>query len=173
MIKLATLFWLFLVSATGFAMFGVKYEVQALEDELTRTKRAVAAELHEIHVLDAEWAYLTQPETLEEMNRRHLSLAPIATTQLHATIDDIPIRPQPPPPSATLAIEGQLSESDPAVSPVLHASPAPPAVPIASEKSAQMSEIIKPLPAKAIAKPTPPHPPKTLEDLIAQVVSAR
>src|ERR1700682_3620172 len=61
MIRVGTLFWLVLVSASSFAMFGVKYQVQALEDELARTKRATAAEEHEIRVLDAEWAYLTRP----------------------------------------------------------------------------------------------------------------
>ena len=74
MIRLGTLFWLVLVSATGFAMFGVKYQVQALEDELARTKRATIAEEHEIRVLEAEWAYLTRPETLDAMNRHFLSL---------------------------------------------------------------------------------------------------
>ena len=38
MIRFGALFWLVLVSATGFAMFGVKYQVQALEDELARTR---------------------------------------------------------------------------------------------------------------------------------------
>ena len=85
MIRLGTLFWLVLVSATGFAMFGVKYQVQALEDDLARTNRATAAEQHELRVLEAEWAYLTRPATLEAMNRQFLSLSPIATKQLHAT----------------------------------------------------------------------------------------
>ncbi len=58
MIRLGTLFWLVLVSATGFAMFGVKYQVQVLEDELARTNRATATEEHELRVLEAEWAYL-------------------------------------------------------------------------------------------------------------------
>ena len=96
MIRLGTLFWLVLVSATGFAMFGVKYQVQALEDELARTNRATAAEEHELRVLEAEWAYLTRPETLEAMNRQFLSLGPIATKQLHTTAADIPLRPPPP-----------------------------------------------------------------------------
>src|SRR5437870_7340770 len=88
MIRLGTLFWLLLVSATGFAMFGVKYQVQALEDELSRMGRAAAAEEHEIRVLGAEWAYLTRPETLETMNRQFLALAPISTKQLHMTAAD-------------------------------------------------------------------------------------
>jgi hypothetical protein len=119
MIRVGTLFWLVLVSATGFAMFGVKYEVQALEDELARTRRATAAEEHEIRVLDAEWAYLTRPETLEAMNRRFLSLSPISTKQLHTTAADIPLRPAPPaPPPAAAPAE--------AVTIVAAAEPAPP-----------------------------------------------
>jgi len=66
---------------------------------------ATAAEEHEIRVLDAEWAYLTRPETLEGMNRQFLSLAPISTKQLHTTAADIPLRPVPsaPPPAAAPA----------------------------------------------------------------------
>src|SRR5271165_7069778 len=99
MIRLGTLFWLVLVSATGFAMFGVKYQVQALEDELARTNRTTATEEHELRVLEAEWAYLTRPETLDAMNRQFLSLGPIATKQLHMTAADIPLRPPPPAPA--------------------------------------------------------------------------
>jgi len=93
MIRLRSLFWLLLISATGFAMFGVKYQVQALEDQFARINRATAAEQHEIRVLDAEWAYLTRPETLDAMNRQFLSLAPISTKQLRTTVADIPMRP--------------------------------------------------------------------------------
>src|SRR5215469_1910942 len=98
MIRLRSLFWLLLVSATGFAMFGVKYQVQALEDQLARIDRAAAAEEHEIRVLDAEWAYLTRPQTLEAMNRQFLSLVPTSTKQLRTTVVDIPMRPLPPAP---------------------------------------------------------------------------
>ena len=118
MIRAATLFWLVLVSATGFAMFGVKYQVQALEDELARTKRATTAEEHEIRVLDAEWAYLTRPETLEALNRQFLSLGPISTKQLHATAIDIPLRPVPPAPPP-----------EPPSYPVLPQEPPPPPAP--------------------------------------------
>src|SRR5215510_8499994 len=75
---------------TGFAMFAVKYGVQSLEDELNRTKKATIAEEHAIRADEAEWAYLTRPETLDEMNRRHSSLGPIATKQRRIAISDIP-----------------------------------------------------------------------------------
>jgi hypothetical protein len=201
MIRLGTLFWLVLVSATGFAMFGVKYQVQALEDELARTNRGTAAEEHELRVLEAEWAYLTRPATLEAMNRQFLSLSPIATKQLHATATDIPLRPPPPEPPP-LQVEAPAvvaaAEPDPAAStapsapegvPVRAPEPAtqttaePPvmqsalrAMPALLEKPAA-PQLAKAVPAKAAAKPGPPASPprraKSLDDLIAQIMTSR
>lgn len=202
MIRLGTLFWLVLVSATGFAMFGVKYQVQALEDELARTNRATATEEHELRVLEAEWAYLTRPETLEAMNRQFLSLGPIATKQLHTTAADIPLRPPPaaePPPAEPAAVvaaaePGPATNAPPSAPegvPVRAPEPAtaqaaaePPvtqsalrAMPALLEKPAASPQLTKAVPLKTAAKPGPPaNPPrraKSLDDLIAQIMTSR
>ena len=203
MIRLGTLFWLVLVSTTGFAMFGVKYQVQALEDQLGRTNRATAAEEHELRVLEAEWAYLTRPATLEAMNRQFLSLGPIATKQLHTTAADIPLRPpppEPPPPPAepppVVAADGpapavSAAASEPEGVPVSAPEPATPqtaaeppttqsalrAMPALLEKPAAAPQLAKTAPAKAAAKPSPPAGPprraKSLDDLIAQIMTSR
>lgn len=201
MIRVGTLFWLVLVSATGFAMFGVKYQVQALEDELARTKRATVAEEHEIRVLDAEWAYLTRPETLEAMNRQFLSLAPISTKQLHATAADIPLRPAPPalppdaapaeavtvvaaaeaiPPSSAppSAPEGVPSQN-PAPVPVKAVAEPPPtqsalrAMPALLEKPAGTPQLAKAVSVKSVMKPNAPRRAKSLDDLISQIMASR
>jgi hypothetical protein len=188
MIRLGTLFWLVLVSATGFAMFGVKYQVQALEDDLARTNRATASEEHELRVLEAEWAYLTRPETLEAMNRQFLSLAPIGTKQLRATAADIPLRPPPPAPppppaeaAAVIAAAEPAAEAPTATSappsapdgvPVLAPEPATPetvaeppatqsalrAMPALLEKPAAAPQLAKAAPVKAVAKSSPAPP---------------
>jgi hypothetical protein len=197
MIRLRTLFWLVLVAATGFAMFGVKYQVQALEDELAGMKRAAAAEEHEIRVLDAEWAYLTRPETLEAMNRRFLSLAPISTRQLHTTVADIPMRPPPPappPPPAEAAAVVAAAEPAPAPStapnpadevPAPAAAPAKPvteppqekstlsALPALLEKSPAPPQLAKAASAKTAARPSTPHHAKSLDDLISRIMASR
>jgi hypothetical protein len=201
MIRLGTLFWLVLVSTTAFAMFGVKYQVQALEDELARTNRATAAEEHELRVLEAEWAYLTRPATLEAMNRQYLSLGPIATKQLHATAADIPLRPPPPaepppvePPAVVAAAEPapavNAAPSAPEGAPVRAPEPAtqtaadPPvtqsalrAMPALLEKPAAAPQLAKAVPVKAAAKPgpaaSPPRRAKSLDDLIAQIMTSR
>lgn len=203
MIRLGTLFWLVLVSATGFAMFGVKYQVQALEDELARTRRAALAEEHEIRVLDAEWAYLTRPETLDAMNRRFLSLAPLSTKQLHTTVADLPMRPLPPaPPPQPAPVETVVAAADtipppaepptsgneapspaPAATIAARAAAEPPstrsalrAMPALLERPAPPPQLAKAAPVKSAAKSNPPSPPrraKSLDDLIAQIMASR
>jgi hypothetical protein len=198
MIRVGTLFWLVLVSATGFAMFGVKYQVQALEDELARTRRATAAEEHEIRVLDAEWAYLTRPETLEGMNRQFLSLSPISTKQLRMTVADIPLRPIPPapPPSVPEEPPTVVAVAEPpalpntapsppdgvpsrALAPIKTLAEPPPTqsalrvMPALLEKPAATPQLAKAVPVKALVKPNTPRRAKSLDDLIAQIMASR
>jgi hypothetical protein len=196
MVGVGTLFWLVLVSATGFAMFGVKYQVQALEDELARNRRAIVAEEHEIRVLDAEWAYLTRPETLEGMNRQFLSLAPISTKQLHTTVADIPLRPPPPaasPPSvpeeeaivAAAEIPVPPAAAPSAAEGVPSSIPAPVAaerspgqsalrvMPALLEKPAGAPQLAKAMAVKGAVKPTTPRRAKSLDDLISQIMASR
>jgi hypothetical protein len=199
MIRLRTLFWLLLVSATGFAMFGVKYQVQALEDELARINRGKAAEEHEIRVLDAEWAYLTRPESLEAMNRQFLSLVPISTKQLRMTVADIPMRPLPPAPPAPVEAATMVAAAEPAAPsagpgavlspadelPAPIAGPANPAaeppqtksalraMPALLEKPAAMAQLAKAAPVKAAARPGSPHRAKSIDDLISQIMTSR
>jgi hypothetical protein len=169
MIKLGTLFWFVLVSMTGFAMFAVKYGVQSLEDELNRTKKATIAEEHAIRADEAEWAYLTRPESLDEMNRRHLSLGPIATKQLRIALSDIPLRAAPPLVVDAPALAEPQAEGTVPV-PTISVSAIAPAL---QEKPAEAAEFVKPAAVKAAAKPGPPRHPKSLDELIAQVAAGR
>jgi hypothetical protein len=185
MIKLATLFWLVLVSAAGFAMFAVKYQVQSLEDELNRASKDTIAEEHAIRMDEVEWAYLTRPETLQEMNQRHLSLMPIATTQLHTSLADIPLRPQS---SPSLPVEEAVASAAPsaenALAPAIMASPPEqaaqsPVTPpetlqqVAAAAPSQAPGVARPVAPKAVTKPAAPRRPKTLDDLIAQIATSQ
>jgi hypothetical protein len=168
MIKLSTLFWLVIVSTTGFAMFAVKYGLQSLEDELNRTKRAIIAEEHAIRTDEAEWAYLTRPETLDEMNRRHLSLGPIATKQLRTALTDIPLRA-----AAPVIVDAPVvAAAEPPAETAPPTIPASTIAPASLEKPLEAAEFAKPAPAKAAAKPPPRHP-RSLDELIAQVAASR
>jgi len=178
MIKLSTLFWLVLVSTTGFAMFAVKYQVQSLEEDLNRTKKATIEEEHAIRTDEAEWAYLTRPETLDEMNRRYLSLAPIATKQLRTTLTDIPLRAPTPAPVDVATADTPTESGPPATlaSPIMPASPITPASSITAaslQKQTGVGERAQPAPATATPKPIVSRRPRSLDELIAQVAASR
>jgi cell division protein FtsL len=98
MIRRSTILWLVLVAVLGFAMFKVKYRVMQLEDQLVQANRQIAADQHAVHVLKAEWSYLSQPSRLAELNQRFLGLAPISTKQL-GQIETLPMRPAVVPPT--------------------------------------------------------------------------
>jgi hypothetical protein len=179
------MFWLVLVLVTGFAMFGVKYAVQSLEDELNRIRKATIAEEHAIRTNEAEWAYLTRPETLDEMNRHYLSLGPIATKQLRVSVSDIPLRPQPPLPDDPFPAAAPAPESGlfPPEAPIaaaiqgtqtVAAGPESPVAAAAPEKPAHTAELAKPIPAKTAGKPIMlPRRPRSLDELIAQLAASR
>ena len=132
MIRLASLFWLALVCATGFATFKVKYAVQGIEAELNRVRKQTVIEHQEIHLLRAEWTTLNQPERLADLNRRILSLTAMAPKQLQRTVEDVPLRPVPAPPDTLIAAAPAVPVA-PAVpepaEPQLAAGEAPPARP--------------------------------------------
>src|SRR6266851_1758429 len=102
MIRLGTALWLLLVAASGYAMFQIKYEVVKLEDELTRINRQIVAGRESTRVLGAEWSFLNQPDRLDRLAKRYLSLGPIATAQL-GTIDTLPRRSPVPPAAVAVA----------------------------------------------------------------------
>ena len=161
--------------------------------------RATMTEEHEIRVLDAEWAYLTRPATLDTMNRRFLSLAPISTKQLHTTVADIPMRPPPPaPPPVAEPVETAVAAAEPsppAPQPAERPEEAPPslparqpvnptteppptrsalhAMPALLDKPAPSAQLAKAAPVKAAAKPATPRRAKSLDDLIAQIMTSR
>jgi len=81
MLRLATLFWMAVAIAVGLLLYNVKHDVQRLEQQLARTNRAIAEAHERIHVLQAEWSLLNEPERLRSLAERHLELAPMRPSQ--------------------------------------------------------------------------------------------
>ena len=92
MIGRTTLLWFALASLVMFGLFHVKYQVAALEEELTRLNAATLREQNQIHVLEAEWSYLNRPSRLEELTERYLQLKPMQPSQL-TSIAALPRQP--------------------------------------------------------------------------------
>lgn len=85
------LFWTAAVFVAGSGLFYMKHRVQTLEDQLTATNRKLATEQDAIHVLKAEWAYLTRPDRLARLNRKYLGLVAPKPEQLSG-FEEIPPR---------------------------------------------------------------------------------
>jgi hypothetical protein len=92
-----------LLVLVSFELYNGVHRVKAQERQLDELKAAVTREAEAIRVLKAEWSYLSQPERLQALARRHLALAPTEASRIVvlaslplkgvATIDDAPSSP--------------------------------------------------------------------------------
>lgn len=64
--------WAIAVIATGYTLFYITFQVEALETELTQLNRDILEEQDSVHVLKAEWSYLNRPDRLEKLTTRLL-----------------------------------------------------------------------------------------------------
>lgn len=92
MSKRTTFFALALAAVMSLGLFMISYQVHDLEDQLDGLNRDISRDSRAVHVLQAEWAHLNDPQRLRMLAERYLGLEPIATKQLGA-VEDIPWRP--------------------------------------------------------------------------------
>ncbi|MDR2464632.1 MAG: hypothetical protein LBD36_03440 [Holosporales bacterium] len=87
-LKLST--WLFplLCLCLGIILFQVKYTVSDLENTHKSLKREILAKTEELHILNAEWAYLNAPSRLQKLADKYLKLSPITSEQI-VSYDDV------------------------------------------------------------------------------------
>lgn len=78
------------------SVYGLKYSSESIAEEKAEIQRAIAQQKAQLSLLEADWAYLTQPSHIEPIIIRHaevLSLEPVRADQFGA-IEDIPMRPE-------------------------------------------------------------------------------
>jgi len=82
------------VLASGAAVLKLKVSVQEREEEI----RALAQKIHDdqeaIRVLEAEWAYLTTPKSLQDRSVKFLALMPPKARQIIHDPVAVPYRPR-------------------------------------------------------------------------------
>ena len=66
----ATLILFALAVVAGGVLFSISFEVSALEERLTVLNKQITQDRDSMHVLQAEWSYLNQPERLDAIARR-------------------------------------------------------------------------------------------------------
>ncbi len=64
--------WVGLAGVASIALFHITFEVERLQDELNGLNKEILEEQKAVHVLQAEWGYLTRPKHIEELSQRLL-----------------------------------------------------------------------------------------------------
>lgn len=90
MFRPATIVWMLLLASGFVGLYTVKYKVQAVKAEVVATERKLLEEKRNLHVLEAEWAYLTRPERLAQLSAKYLQLESASGLQL-ADYNRLPI----------------------------------------------------------------------------------
>ena len=90
-VRQATVLCMLLAVALGVVLLTVTHQVQGLEEELGSLRHGVAAEQQKMHVLQAEFSLLVEPERLRRLASAHLGLMPVEPVQLgtFATLDQV------------------------------------------------------------------------------------
>lgn len=81
--------WLMFIVPMALGLFYVKHIVENLEEELSALERSIDSDKEEVHVLRAEWAYLSRPERVESLASQYLELEPASGAQI-ADVSSIP-----------------------------------------------------------------------------------
>lgn len=85
-------------------LFYVKYQVIDREHELKRIHRQIADDMREIHIWEAEWALLNNPDRLRKLVANYTTFQPIGAKQI-VRISDLPMRAAPVPESRPVFVE--------------------------------------------------------------------
>jgi len=81
-LRLSTLLLMLMIVAGAFGVYMVKYQVQDMKKEIAHTEHLIAEEHKNIHVLQAEWAYLTRPDRIKRLADKYLDVKPLTGKQV-------------------------------------------------------------------------------------------
>lgn len=77
---------------TGAALMQLKLAVQEQADKVAALAEQIHQDQESLRILEAEWAYLTSPQALQEQSIEFLALMPPTPRQVIETARDIPLR---------------------------------------------------------------------------------
>ena len=72
----------FLAFSVAVALFQLKYCVAEQERRMAKILKEIYLAEESIHILQAEWSYLNDPQRLQKLATKHLHLHPAQTLQL-------------------------------------------------------------------------------------------
>lgn len=91
-IRLRTLSVFICAGLMGALLLRVSQNVQIAEQKLAELNTSIENEKNSIRLLNAEWAYLNNPERLEKLSAEYLDLMPPQPSVIATVPDQIPAR---------------------------------------------------------------------------------
>ncbi len=79
--SLAT-FWVAMTILISLCLYHTSYRVEKLRHDLLALNSRIQAEQKTLHILKAEWVFLSNPSRIEKAARKHLDLKPTTPTQV-------------------------------------------------------------------------------------------
>jgi len=61
--------WIIMVTVTGYTLFHISFQVEALDGQLAELNQQIRDEQETIHNLKAEWSYSSRPDWIESCIR--------------------------------------------------------------------------------------------------------
>ncbi len=80
--KFTLFFWVLAITLGALVVYEVKYEVRDLKQQVSALDAELLKEQEALHVLEAEWAYLSRPDRLQELSQKYLKLQPVKAGQI-------------------------------------------------------------------------------------------
>ena len=77
---------------SGAALMQLKLAVQDQAEKVAALADQIHKDQESIRILEAEWAYLTSPQALQEQSIEFLALMPPSPKQVLESVSDIPMR---------------------------------------------------------------------------------
>jgi cell division protein FtsL len=87
MFRLTTILGVIFLSLCAFGLFQIKFKVQDLREDLTEIERQITEEQEALHILKAEWTYLTKSARIKTLANKYLNLNQINVAQIRQLQD--------------------------------------------------------------------------------------
>ncbi len=92
MIRITTLLWIALLVVAGGTVMRVSYQVRHMEKHLSELARDTRQEQDAIRILGAEWDTLNDPQRIDGLSKRYLTLEPTPIARV-ISLEAIPLKP--------------------------------------------------------------------------------
>lgn len=94
--RLSSMMWVVAMVCAASLLYSVKYRVQSMDEQIASIRAQIAEERAAIHVLNAEWAYLSRPERIRRLAEKHLQQAEEMEGKQMLELADVPFSPDAP-----------------------------------------------------------------------------